>query len=136
MPIYYICTLSATLGLKKCHSIPIACMDSPPIGMGTYRLPIDLKPIVQGVFYRIAPWHYIASLRRHGENNGGRLAPCRGQHRWETVVHIHQAATRNVDADWLLLAKLTPNMTARLMGRGCHGIKGGSLSRTSWQPRF
>ena len=34
------------------------------------------------------------------------------------------------------LAKLTPNMTARLMGRGCHGFECGASSGTSCQPRF
>ena len=37
---------------------------------------------------------------------------------------------------WWLLAKLTPNMTARLMGRGCHGFECGASSGTSCQPRF
>ena len=73
-------TWSAKLGFKRCHSIPIASINSPPTGIGTYRSPIDLKPIVQGVF-RVAPWHYTANLRRHGRNNGVRLARCRGLHR-------------------------------------------------------
>ena len=37
---------------------------------------------------------------------------------------------------WWLLAKLTPNMTARLMGYGCHGFECGASSGTSCQPRF
>ena len=53
----------------------------------------------------------------------------------ETVLHIHQASTRNVDADWLL-AKLIPNMTARLLGHGCHGFENASLSRTYCRSRF
>ena len=42
----------------------------------------------------------------------------------------------SIDGKPWLLAKLTPNMTARLMGRGCRGFEGAALSRTSGQPCY
>ena len=41
--------LSAPIGYEKYPSIPIAGNNRSPIGIGSYRLPIDLEPIVQGV---------------------------------------------------------------------------------------
>ena len=43
--------LPATISFKKCLSIPITSNNRSPIGIGSYRLSIDLEPIVQGVVY-------------------------------------------------------------------------------------
>ena len=40
--------LSAPIGYEKYPSMPIAGNNRSPIGIGSYRLPIDLEPIVQG----------------------------------------------------------------------------------------
>ena len=37
-----------TIDFKARQSIPITSSDRPPIGIGSYRLPINLEPIVQG----------------------------------------------------------------------------------------
>ena len=37
------------MGYEKYPSIPIAGNNRSPIGIGSYRLPVDLEPIIQGV---------------------------------------------------------------------------------------
>ena len=48
---------------------------------------------------------------------------------------LHPPPTTTAER-WCLLAKLTPNMTARLMRCGCRGFVCGALSRAACQPRF
>ena len=51
--------LPATISFKNCQSIPITSNIRPPIGIGYYRLSIDLDLIVQGVVRLLGPLrHY------------------------------------------------------------------------------
>ena len=43
---------------------------------------ILLRNIFREILNRIAPGHYCKPPLTHGRNNGGRLARCRGQHRY------------------------------------------------------
>ena len=114
------------------------------------------------IFLRaIAPWHCCEPPSARQEQWRRPCSLSWITDRWEAVVHIHKEATGNVAAGvcscakvaaretgrscstppppycrWWLLVKLTPNMTARLMRRGCHGFECGASSRTSCQPRF
>ena len=62
--------LSTAICYEKYLSIPIAGNNRPPIGIGSYPLPIDLEPSVQGVVniqstvYTIAPYTPISTERR------------------------------------------------------------------------
>ena len=44
--------LSALIGYETYPSVPTAGNNRSPIGIGSYRLPIDLEPIVQSVLRR------------------------------------------------------------------------------------